>query len=248
MKKEVIDTFIKRYNLGGLIPKVKWKYSVVNKTLWTRAIGENKSFIIDVIMNDFTDFGLDDAIICIGDTDKVKGMLSPFGENVTLTINKVGDRILGFTIFDADCESYCTCADPTAMDPVAKNLQDIPEFHVVVPLTEDFFDKFLKARAALKDVSVVSAAMNKKGIFELVIGYTTSNSNRIRITPQTDPVLNKLDAGLSFPLDNLTQVLKANQDITDGTMSIHNSGIMVLKFKNDKYDCTYYQFANSKKS
>ena len=244
MKKEVLETFIRRYTLGGEITKVKWKYTAADKTLHTRAAADNRSFVADVIMHDFTDFGANDLTVCIGDTEKIKGMMSPFGEDINLTINQQGDRILGFTLTDADCESYCTAADPTSIDPVAKNLQDVPEYHVVVPLSEEFLEKFLKARGALNDVKTFSVGMNKKGVFELVIGYATSNSNRIRLTPATDPTLNKVDTSLEFPVKNVAAVFKANDDIPNGTLSINNAGIARLYFKNDKYTCTYYQFCN----
>ena len=247
MKKEVLETFIRRYTLGGEINKVKWKYTAADKTLHTRAAADNRSFVADVIMHDFTDFGTDDITICIGDTEKIKGMMSPFvTEDINLVINQQGDRILGFTVSDADCESYCTAADPTSIDPVAKNLQDVPDYHVIVPLTEEFLEKFLKARMALKDVESFSVGMNKKGLFEVVIGYATSNSNRIRLVPATDPDKNKLDTALAFPVKNIAEVFKANADIPNGTMSINSAGITKLDFKNDKYTCTYFQFANKK--
>lgn len=246
MKKETLETFIKLYNLGNLIPKVKWKYVVADKTLHCRAAADNRSFVADVIMSDFTELGSDDTIVCIGDTEKVKAMMTPFGEDITLTVNKTGERVLGFTLSDNDCESYCTAADPSAIDPVAKNLQDVPEYHVVVPLTEEFLEKFLKARNALKDVETFSVGMNKKGLFEIVIGYTTANSNRIRIAPTTLPDKNKLDSALAFPIKNLAEVFKANADIPDGELSINSNGIIRVHFKNEKYACTYYQFANKK--
>lgn len=246
MKKETLETFIRRYNLGNLIPKVKWKYSVTDKTLHTRAAADNRCFVADVIMHDFTDLGTDDVVICIADTEKVEAMMSPFGDDISITVNRSGDRVLGFTVSDADCESYCTAADPSAMDPVAKNLQDVPEYHVVVPLTEEFLERFLKARSALKDVETFSVGMNKKGAFEIVIGYTTANSNRIRISPQTEPDKNKLDCALSFPIKNIAEVFKANSDIENGVLSINSNGIIRVYFKNDKYTCTYYQFANKK--
>lgn len=244
MKKEVLETFIRRYSLGGIIPKVKWKYTASTKTLHTRGAADNRSFVADVIMSGFDDLGPEDLAICIGDTEKVQSMMIPFGDDVNIAINKNGDRILGFTISDADCESYCTAADPSAIDPMAKNLQNIPEYHVVVPLTEEFLEKFLGAQSALNDVKDFSVGMNKKGLFEVVIGYVTANSNRIRITPQTDPTKNKLDIALSFPIKNIRGIFKANQDILDGTLSINSAGIASLHFKNDMYDCTYYQFAN----
>ena len=247
MKKEIIETFIRRYSLGGLVSKVKWKYTPTDKTLHTRAAIDTRSFVVDVVMNDFVDLGADDLVICIGDTDKIKSMMSPFGEEINISVNRSGDRLLGFTLSDADCESYCTAADPSAMDPVAKNLQDLPEYHVEIPLTEDFIDKFLKARNALKDINTFSVGMNKKGVFEIVLGYTTSNSNRIRITPQVDPLKNAIGISLSFPINNIASLLKANEDIPNGVLSINNSGIIKVNFKNDKFNCTYYQFCNAKK-
>ena len=246
MKKETLETFIRRYTLGNLIPKVKWKYSAKDKTLHTRALADNRCFIADVVMTDFTELGDNDVVICIGDTEKVKAMMSPFDEDINIAINKNGDRVLGFTLSDADCESYCTAADPTAIDPVPKNLQEIPEYHVVIPLTEDFLTKFMKARSALDDVDTFSVGMNKKGIFEMVVGYTTANSNRIRIAPQCAPDKNKIDAALSFPIKNLAAIFKANSDITDGVLSINSGGIIRVYFKNEKYTCSYYQFANKK--
>ena len=246
MKKEDFKTFIAKYSLGGCVSKVKWKYISSEKKLHTRSTANNRSFIVDVIMNDFSELGSEDLLICIGDTERVEKMLSPFSEDITLSVNKIGDRILGFTISDPDCESYCTAADPTSMDPVPKNLQDIPEYHVIIPLTTEIIDKFLKSRMALKDLSLFSVGMNKKGLFEIVIGYTTSNSNRIRITPKTDPTYNKLKNSLSFPMENVYEVLKSNQDMENGVLSINESGILKLAYENPKYSCTYYQFCNKK--
>lgn len=247
MKKEVLQTFISRYILGGEINKVKWKYSVVDKTLHTKGATDNRSFISDVIMHDFSDFGNEDLVICIGDTEKVNKMMSPFKDDVNISINRNGDRILGFTLSDADCECYCTAADPSSIEPMPKSLVNAIEWDVIVPLTNELITKFLKAQSALKDITTFTVAMNKKSQFEIVIGHITANSNRIRIVPQTDPEKNKLTGQpLIFPVKNVVEVLNANKDITGGVMSINSAGILHLYFKNDKYTCTYFQFCNKK--
>jgi hypothetical protein len=246
MKKELLASFIRRYSLGGIISKVKWKYIPAEKTLHTRALADNRSFIADVIWSDFSDFGDTDAAICIGDTARVVSLMAPFGDDITLKLNLQGDRLLGFTMSDTDCESYCTAANPTTIDPVPKNLQDIPDYDVVVPLTDEFLEKFLKARSALKDVKTLSVGMNKDGLFEMVMGYTTANSNRIRLTPPTDANKKSISTALAFPLDNIAEVLKANKDIPSGTLSINGGGITRIHFKDEHFSCTYYQFANKK--
>lgn len=246
MKKDTLEEFITRYTLGNIINKAKWKYTAKEKVLHTRGTADGRCFVGDVVMNDFSDFGDDDLVLCVGDTEKVLKMMSPFGEDISITVSRSGDRILGFTLSDKDCESYCSAADPSSMDPVPKNLQDVTEWHVIVPLTEDFLEKFLKARLALKDVASFSVGMNKKGLFEVVIGYTTANSNRIRITPPTDATANKVGTALAFPIINIAEVFKANQDIAGGTLSINDAGMARVYFKNDKFTCTYYQFAAKK--
>jgi hypothetical protein len=246
MKKATLETFIKRYTLAGLIPKVKWKYSAVNQRLHTRAAVDNRAFLADVIMNNFSEFGPEDLIMCIGDTEKVKSLMSPFTDDITFTVEKKDDRVLGFRISDVDCESYCACADPSAMDPAPKDLSDLSEYHVEVPMTAEFIEKFRAAQNALKDVQTFSVGMNKRGIFEFVIGHSTSNSNRIRLTPQTDAVRNKLSTTIEFPIKHIIEAIRANADIDDGLLSINDRGVIRLSFKNDTYHCTYFQFANKK--
>lgn len=247
MKKQVLETFIKRYSLGGEINKVKWKYTADAKTLHARATADGRCFIADVILNNFEDFGDEDVDICIGDTEKVKAMISPFiSDELRFTINKTDSRVLGFTLSDDDCESYCTAADPSSIDPVAKNLQAIPDYDAIIPLNVEFVDKFLKAKGALKDVSNFSVGMNKQKVFEIVIGYITANSNRIRFTPACDETYNKVTQALSFPIKNVAEVFKANRDIPDGKLSINSAGIIQICYSSNDYTCTYYQFANKK--
>ena len=247
MKKQVLETFIKRYSLGGEINKVKWKYTADAKTLHARATADGRCFIADVILHNFSDFGDEDIDICIGDTEKVKAMLSPFiSEDLRFTINKTESRVLGFSISDDDCESYCTAADPSSIDPVAKNLKEIPDYDAIIPLSGEFVDQFLKAKGALKDVTNFSVGMNKSGEFEMIIGYITANSNRIRLKPTCDDKYNKVTQALSFPIKNVAEVFKANRDISDGKLSINSAGIIQIYYSNADYTCTYYQFANKK--
>ena len=246
MKKSILELFIKKFNLDGIIPKVKLKYTAAEKTLHARAVANNRSFMVDIILNDFDAFGADDAIICLGDVEKMKGMLKPFGEDISLAINKNGDRILGFTINDADCEVYCSAADSVSIDPVPKTIDSIPSPDVIVPLTDELIEKFIKSKLALKEVDLFAVGMNKKNLFEIVFGYLTSNSNKIRLTPATDPIKNKLTAAMQFPVINIVEVLRANADMEDGVLSIiQDQNLIQLSFSNPMFKCQYLQFSNS---
>ena len=247
MKKVILETFIRKYSLGSLINMTKWKYTFAEKKLHARAAADGTAFLTDVMTVDMPDFNTEDVVLCIGNTDKVKAMLSPFGEDITVTINKNGDRIMGFNMSNADVECYCPCADATAIPPMPKSLASV-DYDVVIPITEEFSKLFLKSAAILlDDVANFSVGMNSKGVFEIVIGYASTNSNRIRITPTMDSVKNTLKMAMSFPIKNVIQVLKANSDIENGTMSINcDAGLLQMYFKDDRYTCSYYQMANKK--
>lgn len=245
MKKDILELFINRYHLNNTVNKVKWKYTVADKTFHTRAMADNKAFVVDVVLNEFTELGDADVVLCVGDTEKVKKMLSPFGEDIAMAVNRTNDRILGFNIADANCESYCTCADPTSMDPVPKNLNEVDGYTAEIKITEEFVNCFVKARNALNDVETFTVSTNKKGQIEFVIGYPTPNSNRIRFVPVLVPGLEKLDCSLTYPVKNLFEVLKCNKS-AEGTIKIHPNGTMKIATKDDRFTCTYYQFANKK--
>lgn len=248
MITEKFNTFIKKYSLGKIINKTKWKYDAEKKIIHTRAVADNKAFLMDVVMHNTDDFGSDSAIICIGDSERLRNMLTPFGDEISLSLNMEGDKVLGFGISNSDVECYVAAADASILDPVPKTLNPLTDFDVIVPLTPEIMEKFLKAKMALKDIDSFSVTMNAAGKFDIVIGYTTSNSNRIRITPETDPVKNKLKGGsMSFTIANVYEAMKTNFDMTESAMLVHSeAGLIQLYFKNDDYTCNYYQFANTK--
>lgn len=245
MKKDILESFIKRYYLNNTVNKVKWKYTAADKTLHTRAMADNRSFVVDVVLSEFTELGTEDIILCIGDTEKVTRQLTPFGEDIALQVNKTGDRILGFSAANENIESYCPCADPTSMDPVPKNLNEVDGYTVEIQISEEFINAFVKARNALNDVETFAVATNKKGQIEFVIGYTTANSSRIRFVPKLVPGMEKLDCSLTYPVKNIFEVLKCNKN-AEGTIKIHPNGTMKISMKEERFACTYYQFANKK--
>lgn len=247
MKKEKLIRFINKYSLDNIFESVKWKHIAAEKVLHTRGELQQKSFVMDVRMKDFTEFN-DDVVIPVVNTQKIKAMISPFEEDIALTLSKVGDRVVGFTVSDQNCESYCTAADPNAIPPVPKDLSDKEIYEVNIALTEEFVEKFSKARAALPDVEEFTIRMNKNDKVEFVIGYSVANTNRITLTAPTINGKDKFDGQpIKFVAKNFLEVLKANKEVTDGVMYLTSRGVIKTVFKGDDFDCLYFQFATLKK-
>lgn len=247
MKKDALIKFIDKYTLGDSIRMVNWKVDATNKLLRTRGELDGKQFIADVTLKEFTDI-TEDVRISIANTEKVRAMLSPFGEDIQLSINKNSVRVQGFTISDNDCESYCTAAEPSAIPPVTKNLDDTHSYEIEMDLTDEFIAKFLKARTALSDIEDFTLRMNRSKKLEFVFGYSIANSNRISILAPTVPGKDTYDGSpIKFPIKNLVEIFKANKEMIDGKIYFNIRGALKLMFSSDTFNCLYYQFASLKK-
>ena len=247
MKKETLIRFIDKYNLGDLIPAVNWKVIAADKQLKARGELQQKTFAMDVTLKDFEEFK-EDVRVPVAATQKVKSMLAPFGDDITLTLNKNGDRVLGFVIADQDCESYCTAAEPSAIPPVSKDLTDKHVYDVEISLTEEFVDKFLKARNALSEVEEFTVKMNKKDQVEFVLGYAVANTNRISLVAPTRNGKDKFDGQpIRFLAKNFVELLKANKEMTDGVIYLKAGGVIKIVYSSPEFDCQYWQFAQIKK-
>lgn len=247
MKKETLIQFIDKYSLGDTIKAVNWKVIAADKVLKARGELDSKSFTMDVTLSGFEEI-TEDVRIPIATTQKIRSMLAPFGEDIKLDLNKSNDRVLGFTVTDPNCESYCTAADPTAIPPVTKDLTDKHVYDVEIALTEEFVTAFLKARNALDEVKEFTIKTNKNDKVEFVLGYSVANTNRISLIAPTVNGKDKFEGQpVKFPANNFVEILKANKEFTDGILYLKSGGVFKVVYKNDKFQCSYWQFALIKK-
>jgi hypothetical protein len=57
-------------------------------------------------------------------------------------------------------------------------LKRIPEMGTEIKIDSSFIDKFIRSKSALNDVDSF-AILNTNGVVKLVIGYSSTNTNRI---------------------------------------------------------------------
>jgi hypothetical protein len=247
MKTNLLIEFIDKYSVNGTINMVNWKVVASEKTLRTRGELDSKTFIADVTLKDFNDIS-EDVRIPIANTSKVRMMLSPFKEEVKISVNKDNDRVKGFSLLNSDCECYCTAAEPSAIPPVTKNIQDDYAYDVEIALTPDFVSSFLKARAALDEVDEFTIKMSPKNQVEVVLGYSVANTNRINLVA---PTINGKDSfnglPIKFPSKNFVEILKANKNIDSGVLYLRPMGVIKVIYNTPQFHCLYYQFASLKK-
>ena len=226
MNKSKFDGFINRYNLGGEIESVMIKSDAT--TLSVRMISDDKTLLgdVSVVESDFPngEFG-------IYTTSQMKGLLSVLDEAITV------EETTGAVKFsDKGTKVQYMLAAPSVI-PAVPDLKALPPFDAEVTLNDDFINKFIKSKGALSDADTFTF-MCKGGSGEVILGYSSINSNRISIT--VDCKCNEDIEPIAFSAKYLKAILMANKGSKSSSLKISSKGLSHVSFVDGDYTSNYY--------
>lgn len=245
MDKTKIETFIKKYTLGGLINSVIWKNNKDN--LVVTAMTSDKKLFASVELDDAAKGFIDGQDVGVLTTDRLKKMFSLLDENVALTLDvdeKDATRARKILIDDGKMSENYVTSEPSAIDPVP-SMKNIPPFEVEIQLTPEFNDKFTRAFSALgDDGALFTVVMNKKTKkLDVVFGYkSTGNSDRIALGSYVITTAGKdtIKEPISFTAKNLKEIISANSDAQNSILNICEAGLAGVSFTKDGIASQYY--------
>jgi len=226
MEKVKFDGFINRYNLGGEVESVMIKSDDTN--LSVRMISDDKTLLGDVTVaeSEFPngEFG-------IYTTSQLKGLLSVLDNNISV------EEVTGALKFsDKGTKMQYMLAAPSVI-PAVPDLKALPPFNVEITLDNEFVNKFIKSKGALADADTFTfTCKDNKG--EIILGYSSINSNRISISVDckcdgdTDPI--------AFSAKYLKAILLANKGSSSSSLKISSQGLAHLNFVDGDYTSNYY--------
>jgi hypothetical protein len=226
MNKSKFDGFINRYNLGGEIESVMIKSDAT--TLSVRMISDDKTLLGDVSVaeSDFPngEFG-------IYTTSQMKGLLSVLDEAISV------EETTGAVKFsDKGTKVQYMLAAPSVI-PAVPDLKALPPFNVEVTLNDDFINKFIKSKGALSDADTFTFT-SKAGKSEIVLGYSSINSNRISIDVDTNTTEDI--EPIAFSAKYLKAILMANKGSKTSSLKISSKGLSHVSFVDGDYISNYY--------
>jgi len=231
MQKSKLDKFIQKYNLGGNVNSVKWKSTT--DTLSTTFVTPDKSLLGTVKASKFQ---FEDAEIGVYQTDQLKSLIGVLGDDISLDLSKFGDKAVSLKVKNGPVSVDYVLSDLSVIaDPPA--LKRLPEFGTRIKLDTKFIDTFIKGKSALSDVDTFTILNGKNGL-EVVIGYSSTNTNRVNIPVESET--NDLTDEVSFNANLFKEVLVANRECTSAVLEVSNEGLAKVNFKVDDYDSTYY--------
>lgn len=237
MKKDILDTFIKKYNLGGNIENIKLVVDGTAKELRTCAITGDGNMIVDVKLCEFTD--LTDTEIGIFDTDKLKKILGVLGDEISITLNTKNNSVTSISFKCDKIDAQFVTADLSVI-PKSPSVKKLPEFNAEIEFDSEFINKFIKAKNALNEVDNFTLMMNKKNKLELVIGHSLINSNKIVFETKTKNSKDSVSKQISFSANYLKDILTNNNDCDNTTLSVSDAGLAYLSFVKNNFVANYY--------
>ena len=232
MQKTKLNKFIQKYNLGGNVNSVKWT-SNTNK-LTTSFVTPDKSLLGTVVADNVV---FEDADLGVYQTDQLQKLLGVLGDDVNLSLTKAGDRAVSLKVKNDKVSVDYVLSDLSVIpDPPA--LKRLPDFQTKVKLDTKFIDTFIKGKSALSDVDMFTFVNDKSGNLSAVIGYSSTNTNRVTIPVETET--NGLTDAVTFNANLFKEMLVANKECKSAVLEVSNQGLAKVNFKVDDYDSTYF--------
>jgi hypothetical protein len=226
MNKSKFDGFVNRYNLGGEIESVMVKSTDDNVSV--RMISDDKTLLGDVTVvgGEFPngEFG-------IYTTSQLKGLLSVLDEAITV------EEVTGALKFsDKKTKVQYMLAAPSVI-PAVPDLKALPPFDAEITLDDDFVNKFIKSKGVLADSDTFTFTFKaKKG--EVILGYSSINSNRISI--EVDCTAKADIEPIAFSAKYLKAILMANKGSKSSSLKISSKGLSHVSFTDGDYTSNYY--------
>lgn len=240
MKKESILDFINRYHLGGKIESAAWSFE--NGAVTTKFRSGDKSFMGMVTKNKF---GFDENCqIGILTTGQLVKLLSIMSDEFDFGLNKhsAGDeeKIVSMNLVNGRSRINYMLADLTVI-PKAKGLKAEPDYNLTINITNEFIDMFIKGKGALPDTKSFTLVKNKKtGEYEVVIGFSSTNSNSVYIPVEVENVDRDLDEPISFSAEYFKEILSANKGADTFKFTVSDQGISHTRVSGGDYEIDYY--------
>jgi hypothetical protein len=236
MNKQTLTSVIDKYYLNGTVESVKWV--IKDKSITVDFITPMKNLVGKVIS---PNFDLEDSEIGIYNTSQFYKLVKIMNDTVVLKLNKSERGTpLELTLADNQYDLNYYLSDLNLIETVP-TINEPADYDAELDIDNDFISKFTNAKKALGDVKQFTAKSEvNDGIMELLITIGEGNgyANKIKFKTKCEALFG-LDE-IPFPADVMMEVLKANEDATEGKIKISQEGLMKISFKEDGIESTYY--------
>ena len=239
INKSKLQSIISKYYLNGLVQSVRWE-TKENK-LSISFTSENKDIAGDLMCENSP---VEDSEIAIFDTSQLNKLISVTNGELLLTLEKEHKIFSKLHIQDNSFNVAYSLAD-SLLVPKRGTINFPTEYDVIIELTPEIVNNFIKAKSALTDISDVMISTEEdpdRGIVvQFAFGDLNNFSNKIKyIVDENIEVTLGKDLKLPFNSDSFKNILAANKDLESGKLSLTEEGFMKLEFQSEDIKTLYY--------
>jgi len=236
MNKQTLTLALDKYYLNGTVEAVKWV--VKDKVATIDFITPMKNLVGKIVSPNFE---LEDSEVGIYNTSQFYKLVKIMDSTVVLKLNKSERGTpLELTLADNQYDLNYYLSDLNLIETVPA-INEPADYDADLDIDNDFISKFTNAKKALGDVKQFTTKCEvTDGTMELLITIGEGNgyANKIKFKTKCEALFG-LDE-IPFPADVMMEVLKANEDATEGKLQISQEGLMKISFKEDGIESTYY--------
>ena len=242
MKKDVLEAFVRKYNLDGCIEPVKFTVDD-SKQLRVFARTTDDQVYVDIRLNEFTDLG--EMEFGVFETVKLKKMIAVLGETVEVSANiNTKNKVDSITFKDDSVAAKFATADLSVIRVPTHAIDPPDTYDVEIELNKEFVTKFIKAKNALPDEDRFTLVMNKNNKLEMVIGYSKRiNNNKITLNVKALNGKDSLTEAITFSANYFKEILNSNSDCENAVLNVTAEGLATVTFTKNDFISTYYLVA-----
>jgi hypothetical protein len=237
MDKQLLQSIIEKYHLGGIHEKVKWV--VKDKKVQIPFT----SAAMDLCGSIEAEIDLDDCILGIYDTNKLLKLVNITNPFIQLNIESKNDITTKLNIADNEYDLTYNLAD-LRMIPFETMVLDESQisFDYSFDIDSEFIERYNKAKRALgSDEITIQALFNdndEKGIY-FTLGGKTSHDDKISFQCSA-PVFEVPSSKFQYNANYLFEIFTENKG-AKGTGWFDENGILKLEFLDEfNIKSTYY--------
>ena len=231
MQKTKLNRFIQKYNLGGNVNSVKWKSD--GNSLSTSFVTPDKSLLGEVQVDNFS---FDDAELGVYQTEQLQKLIGVLGDDISMDLLKIGDKSVSLNIKNGSVSIDYVLSDLSVIaDP--PTMKRLPDFGTQIKIDSKFIDTFIKGKSALSDIDSFAIVNGKNGC-EVIIGYASTNTNRVNIP--VDCSMCNIEDPIIFNANLFREILLANKECSSAILEVSNEGLAKVNFRVDDYDSKYF--------
>lgn len=233
MNKKILEQFINKYNLSGMVEAVKWRSDTTG--LHTNFISPEKS-VIGFLSTPQIVLSSVDKDFNIADTVSLRKMLAPLSETVDVKVTYANDKPFSLIMSDGFVKSTLILSSPGAV-PVPVPMQGLRD-DLVLEFAPLFITTYMKACSAVQDSDTVTFVSDGTTA-QAILGYdpdAESSNIAINLTVIKASTI----APITFPSRPLREVLSANSEMSKGRITVDARGIAHVVCDLSAFTAEYY--------